>query len=31
VFAMETPPIALHWLTFRRTDDPMPSTLIPEV
>ncbi len=31
VFAMETPPIALHWLTFRRTDAPMPTLAIPEV
>jgi len=25
VFALETPPIALHWLTFQRTDAPMPD------
>lgn len=31
VFAMETPPIALHWLTFRRTEAPMPApAIIPE-
>ena len=24
VFALETPPIALHWLTFRRSDAPLP-------
>jgi hypothetical protein len=31
VFAMETPPIALHWLTFRRTEAPMPTlAMIPE-